>query len=64
MNNVALNHQIFVDKIRRIIVVGRNAAHLGSGQVDGVNIFTEEEEEQVAEETTEGAIAVIEEEEE
>ncbi|GAS43287.1 hypothetical protein NGUA33_03808 [Salmonella enterica] len=37
MNNVALYHHIFIDKIRRIRVVGDNAAHFRRRQINLVD---------------------------
>ena len=39
VNDVALNHHVFVDEIRRVGVVGNNAAHLRRRQIHLVNTF-------------------------
>ena len=39
VNDVALNHHVFVDEIRRVCVVGNNAAHLRRRQIHLVNTF-------------------------
>ena len=43
VNDVALNHHVLVDEIRRIGVVGNNAAHFRRRQIDLVNTFAGKE---------------------
>ena len=43
VNDVALNHHVLVDEIRRIGVVGNNAAHFRRRQIDLVNAFAGKE---------------------
>ena len=39
MNDVALNGQIFINKLSRVGVIGKNAAHLCGGQKNDVDFF-------------------------
>ena len=43
MNDVALNHHVLVDEIRRVSVVGDNAAHFRRRQIHLVNMFVSKE---------------------
>lgn len=43
VNDVALNHHVLIDEIRRIRVVGNNAAHFRGRQIDLVNTFAGKE---------------------
>jgi hypothetical protein len=43
VNHVGLNHQVLIDEVSRVGVVGVNAAHLGCGHVDLVGLFLGEE---------------------
>ena len=39
IDDVSLHHQVLIDEFGRVDVVGVDAAHLGSGQVDLVGLF-------------------------
>ena len=39
IDDVGLHHQVLVDEFRRVSVVGVDATHLGSGQIDLVGLF-------------------------
>ena len=39
IDDVSLHHQVLIDEFGRVDVVGVDAAHLGSGQVDLVRLF-------------------------
>ncbi|MNE06210.1 hypothetical protein D3C80_987940 [compost metagenome] len=43
VNNVALNHHVFVDEIRRVGVVGDNAANLCRRQIHLIDTFVRKE---------------------
>ena len=43
LDDVGLHHQVLVDEVGRVGVVGMNAADFGSGQVDLVGFFLGEE---------------------